>query len=56
MQGWVIDIKADGKCARVTGNFNGGISHQAKACPSGTTTYFSWTESGTLADGYLTVS
>jgi hypothetical protein len=56
MEGWVEDRKADGKCARVQGKFNNGTSHQTPgACPSGTRLYFSWTEPGTIADGYLTV-
>jgi hypothetical protein len=57
MQGWVEDIKADGKCARVKGIFNNNITHEtAGACPSGTRINFSWTEAGTIANGYLSVN
>lgn len=55
MSGWVEDTSADGKCAYVTATFNNNINEQAKACPSGTRTPFSWTHPGTIVDGYLTV-
>ena len=53
MKGWVEDTSADGECAHVKGIFNNNIVHDAKACPKGTRTPFSWTHPGTIANGYL---
>ncbi|MFD8542642.1 hypothetical protein [Streptomyces sp. NPDC059649] len=47
-QGYVRDMDADGQCAYVytTLNGSGTIRDQAKACPKGTETYFSWNYPG----------
>lgn len=59
ISGWVIDTKADGKCAYVKA-FNDTTGAQmlphAKACPKGTKTQFNWTTSGTSSiSAYLYV-
>jgi ABC-type sugar transport system substrate-binding protein len=47
-QGYVEDTDADGQCAYVytTLNMTSTVRNQAKACPKGTETYFSWSYPG----------
>lgn len=58
LAGSVTDTAADGKCAQVRAQFpsTGAAFFSAKACPSGTTKYYSWTQPGYGADGYLMVN
>jgi hypothetical protein len=57
MSGWVEDTKPDGECAYVKGIFSSTITEVSRgACPEGDRENFSWTHTGSLANGYLYVS
>jgi hypothetical protein len=52
VNGRVRDTRADGQCARVKALIAGHWFYSARACPSGTTVYFSWHNSGSEAFVY----
>lgn len=58
LAGTVTDTASDGKCATVTAQFpsTGNTYTSRKACPSGQTQSYSWTNPGYGADGYLKVT
>jgi hypothetical protein len=57
MSGKVKDTDADGRCAYVKGVFSSTIVERSRgACPKGNEKSFSWTHTGSLANGYLYVS
>jgi hypothetical protein len=57
MAGWVEDTAADGRCARVKAVFSSTVTKISRAaCPKGTRQTFSWTYSGSIANGYLYIS
>ncbi|MEU7060262.1 hypothetical protein [Streptomyces sp. NPDC046197] len=59
IDGWVRDTDADGKCAYVKAFApftDGATRKEAKACPKGTTTKFTWEANGTEIRAYLYVA
>jgi hypothetical protein len=48
----VTDTSADGWCIRVKALMNGTWHYSERACPKGTTKYFSWSEPGSSASVY----
>lgn len=52
VDGRVKDTDADGYCVQVKAQINGVWHYSAKACPSGTTKYFSWSGPGNTAYVY----
>ncbi|MDG4803195.1 hypothetical protein [Micromonospora sp. WMMD980] len=52
VDGRVKDTKSDGKCVQVKALINGSWNYSEKACPSGTTKYFSWSGPGNAAEVY----
>jgi len=56
VDGRVKDTRADGKCAQVKALINGTWYYSARACPSGTTVYFSWHGLGNTAYVYTYLS
>lgn len=56
MTGWVDDVRSDGKCAYVRGEFSNG-TELAKDCPAdGPREEFKWTHPGNIANGFAFVS
>jgi hypothetical protein len=52
VDGRVTDTKADGYCMRVKALINGYWHYSERACPKGTTRYFSWNDWGNEAFVY----
>ncbi|HEY0637397.1 MAG TPA: hypothetical protein VGD67_07105 [Pseudonocardiaceae bacterium] len=52
VNGRVKDTRADGKCAQVKALINGTWYYSDRACPAGTTKYFSWDGPGSTAYVY----
>lgn len=52
VNGRVTDTSADGKCVQVKALINGRWFESARACPKGTTKYFSWSGRGNTAHVY----
>lgn len=55
VDGRVKDTRSDGRCARVKALINGVWHYSDRACPNGTTRYFSWSGAGNTAYVYTYV-
>lgn len=55
VDGRVKDTRADGKCAQVKALIDGRWYYSDRACPNGTTKYFSWSGPGNTAYVYTQV-
>ncbi|WP_182873784.1 hypothetical protein [Microbispora sp. H10670] len=52
--GWVQDMDADGRCAKVKAVFASGTTEYSEAaCPKGVKKNFTWSHPGAIADVYL---